>query len=93
MQDGAPVIRVSHLKKVYPNATPLRDVNAVICKGDVISIIGPSGTGKSTLLRCLNRLEEASEGQIEVFGAQITGARPQGAEHPAAQNGHGVPVV
>ena len=77
MQDGAPIIRVSHLKKVYPNATPLRDVNAVICKGDVISIIGPSGTGKSTLLRCLNRLEEASEGQIEVFGAQITGAGPK----------------
>ncbi len=76
VQNGEPVITISHLKKAFANATPLKDVNAVISKGEVISIIGPSGTGKSTLLRCLNRLETPTEGQIEVLGQPMTGARP-----------------
>ncbi len=63
-----PVIAISHLKKVYPNVTPLGDVNAKIFKGDVITVIGPSGTGKSTLLRCVNRLEMPTSGDIKVFG-------------------------
>ncbi len=75
-QNGGPVITVSHLKKVYPNATPLKDVNAVINQGDVISIIGPSGTGKSTFLRCINRLETPTEGEIQVFGQPVTGVKP-----------------
>ena len=74
-QNGEPVITISHLKKVFPNATPLKDVNAVINKGDVISVIGPSGTGKSTLLRCINRLETPTEGRIEVFGQPVTGVK------------------
>ncbi len=73
---GEPVITISHLKKVFPNATPLKDVNTVINQGDVISIIGPSGTGKSTLLRCINRLETPTEGRIEVFGQPVTGVKP-----------------
>ena len=39
------MIELQHLKKEYPNVTPLQDVNAVIREGDVISVIGPSGTG------------------------------------------------
>ncbi len=73
--DG-PIITFSHLKKVYPNATPLRDVNAEVRKGDVVTIIGPSGTGKSTLLRCLNRLETPTEGSILAFGQEMTTAKP-----------------
>ena len=42
------MIKINHLRKEYPNITPLKDVNVEIHKGDVISIIGPSGTGKST---------------------------------------------
>ena len=45
------MIKISHLQKKYPNVTPLKDVNVEIHTGDVISIIGPSGTGKSTLIR------------------------------------------
>ena len=63
-----PVIAISHLKKSYPNVTPLGDVNAEIFKGDVITVIGPSGTGKSTLLRCINRLEAPTGGEIKIFG-------------------------
>ena len=48
------MIRIEHLKKEYPDVTPLKDVSTVINDGDVISVIGPSGTGKSTLLRCIN---------------------------------------
>ena len=65
------MIEVRHLKKVYPNATPLKDVNTIIHKGEVISIIGPSGTGKSTLLRCLNGLETPTSGEVLVDGINI----------------------
>ena len=65
---GDEVITIEHLKKVYPNVTPLVDVNAHVRRGDIITVIGPSGTGKSTLLRCLNRLETPTEGEITVFG-------------------------
>ncbi len=66
------MITINNLKKVYPNVTPLVDVNAHIKKGEIISIIGPSGTGKSTLLRCINRLETPTEGQIIISGEEIT---------------------
>ncbi len=65
------LITVEHLKKAYPNATPLKDVNTTIRRGEVITIIGPSGTGKSTLMRCINRLETPTEGKITVFGENV----------------------
>ena len=66
------MIQVSHLKKVYGNGLEvLRDVNATIGRGEVISIIGPSGTGKSTFLRCLNLLETPSGGSITVGGCDL----------------------
>ncbi len=65
------LIRIEHLKKAYPNATPLSDVNTSIRRGEVITIIGPSGTGKSTLMRCVNRLETPTEGSIWVFGENV----------------------
>ena len=66
------MIKISHLQKKYPNATPLKDVNVEIHKGDVISVIGPSGTGKSTLIRCINMLETPTAGEIWVDGECIT---------------------
>lgn len=66
------LIKIEHLRKEYPNVTPLKDVNVEIHKGDVISVIGPSGTGKSTLLRCLNRLEEPTSGTITLDDEVIT---------------------
>ena len=69
------MIEIRHLAKEYNNngtiLKVLRDVNCTIQKGEVISIIGPSGTGKSTLLRCMNRLEEPSGGQIIIDGQDI----------------------
>ena len=66
------MIRIEHLRKEYPEATPLMDVNAEINDGDVISVIGPSGTGKSTLLRCINLLEKPTSGKIWVNDVEIT---------------------
>lgn len=58
------MIRVEHLEKKFGNLTVLKDINVEIHKGEVISIIGPSGTGKSTFLRCLNLLESPTGGKI-----------------------------
>lgn len=66
------MITIEHLKKEYPSVTPLQDVNAEIRSGEVISVIGPSGTGKSTLLRCINLLEKPTAGIIRVDGQIIT---------------------
>ena len=67
----APLLRISHLKKSYDSLDVLRDINADIRRGDVISIIGPSGTGKSTLLRALNLLDPPTGGSIVVDGEDI----------------------
>lgn len=67
-----PLIVVKHLSKTYENGLQvLLDVNTEIKRGDVISIIGPSGTGKSTFLRCLNQLEKATGGSIVIEGEDI----------------------
>ena len=66
------MIRIEHLRKEYPTAVPLKDVNVEIHKGDVISVIGPSGTGKSTLIRCINLLDNPTSGKIFVGGEEIT---------------------
>ena len=74
--DSDVIIRVSHLKKTYVDGgCVLKDVNAEIRKGEVISIIGPSGTGKSTFLRCLNLLEQPTGGSIEIDGCNIMDPR------------------
>lgn len=65
------MITVTNLAKAFGDHFVLRDVNAHIAQGEVISIIGPSGTGKSTFLRCLNLLEEPSGGMIEIDGENI----------------------
>ncbi len=66
------MIRIEHLRKEYGNVTPLKDVTVTIERGDVISVIGPSGTGKSTFIRCLNLLETPTSGDIWVDGVRIT---------------------
>ena len=66
------MIRIEHLRKEYPTAVPLKDVNIEIHKGDVISVIGPSGTGKSTLIRCINLLDRPTSGKVFIDDEEIT---------------------
>lgn len=65
------MITVQNLSKKYGDLVVLKDISTQIKKGEVISIIGPSGTGKSTFLRCLNLLDHPSGGQIIVDGQDI----------------------
>ncbi len=67
------MIRTVNLHKSFGDLHVLQGVNQTIHKGEVVSIIGPSGGGKSTFLRCLNLLEKPEEGHIFFKGEEITG--------------------
>lgn len=60
------MIRIENLHKSFNNVEVLKGINLEIEKGEVVAIIGPSGTGKSTLLRCMNFLERPDKGIIEI---------------------------
>lgn len=65
------IISIENLKKEYGNREVLKDISFTINKSEVVSIIGPSGGGKSTLLRCINLLEEINGGDIFYKGKSI----------------------
>lgn len=65
------MITVKNLSKHFGDLVVLKDISVEINKGEVISIIGPSGTGKSTFLRCLNLLETPTGGEIFIDGEPI----------------------
>ena len=60
------MIKIDHLSKKYNDNVVLDDISLEIRQGDVVGIIGPSGTGKSTLLRCVNRLETPEKGTVTI---------------------------
>lgn len=64
-------IEIRHLAKSFGNLEVLKDINFTVKKGEVISIIGSSGSGKSTMLRCINLLEHFDSGEILVNGTSI----------------------
>lgn len=66
------MLEVKHISKAYKDNVILEDINFTIKKGEVISIVGNSGCGKSTILKCLNRLENISSGEIILNGKDIT---------------------
>jgi polar amino acid transport system ATP-binding protein len=73
MTMSAPILKIEGLHKRYGANHVLRGVDMAVERGEVVVIIGPSGSGKSSLLKCLNRLEEPSEGRMWLDGQEITG--------------------
>ena len=67
-----PILKINHLSKSFGNHEILRDIDFNVYKGDVTSIIGMSGSEKSTLLRCINLLETPTSGDIIFNGENIT---------------------
>ena len=67
------VIELLHLEKAFGDHQVLRDINLSVKRGEVISVIGSSGSGKSTMLRCINLLETPTGGQILYEGEDIQG--------------------
>ena len=65
------MINVENLSKNFGDLKVLKNISTTINKGEVISIIGPSGSGKSTFLRCINKLEEPTEGHIYIDGMDL----------------------
>lgn len=67
----AEILRLEHLEKTFGENRVLKDINFSVNKGEVISVIGSSGSGKSTMLRCINLLEEPTGGKILFEGKDI----------------------
>ncbi|WP_434303607.1 amino acid ABC transporter ATP-binding protein [Clostridium botulinum] len=65
------MIKIEHLKMQFEQAVILKDISIQIGHGEVVAIIGPSGTGKSTFLRCLNFLVKPTEGKITIDGFTV----------------------
>ena len=72
MDNKETIIRVTGLEKIFGDNAVLKGIDAEIHKGDVVCVIGASGSGKSTFLRCLNMLETPSAGSIFFEGADLT---------------------
>ena len=65
------ILTAEHIKKSFGKNTILKDINLTVEKGDVISILGPSGTGKTTLLRCFNYLEKPEAGRLSIDDVSV----------------------
>lgn len=71
--NGNVLFEIKDLQKKFGSLTVFDGLSETICKGDVVVIIGPSGGGKSTFIRCLNLLEQPTAGKIYFEGEDITG--------------------
>lgn len=65
------VLRAEHIRKSFGNVEVLKDINLSVDKGSVVSILGPSGTGKTTFLRCLNYLEKPEAGKLTISDVSV----------------------
>src|SRR5215217_2000089 len=76
----SPIVQLSELDKYFGRLHVLKKVSMQVASREVVCIIGRSGSGKSTMLRCINFLEEPSFGTIEVDGVRVAGGE-KGREH------------
>lgn len=88
--ENMPVVNLSHARKAFGSNEVLKDISLTVNQGDVLSIIGPSGGGKSTLLRCMTLLEtldagSLAYGDVKVAEADSTGKAVYGGKDVLAQ--------
>lgn len=69
---SAPVLEIADLRKSFGKDEVLKGVNLTVRRGEVVVLLGSSGSGKSTFLRCINRLEEPTSGTISLNGTPVT---------------------
>jgi polar amino acid transport system ATP-binding protein len=79
---GIDIVRVDHLDKWYGEDHALRDVSLSVAEGGRVVICGPSGSGKSSLIRCINGIERFQGGQLQVCGQTLT---PRGGDLAAVR--------
>ncbi len=70
----SPIVEIKNISKCFGSNRVLEDVSFTVQKGSVVAIIGASGSGKSTALRCIDRLEIVDSGHIRVCGHEVTGS-------------------
>jgi polar amino acid transport system ATP-binding protein len=78
MTGPAPILSIRRLSKVYSEIPVVDRVDMEVSAGEIVMIVGPSGAGKSTMLRCINRIENPSEGEIVVAGVNMGGETRNG---------------
>ncbi len=75
--DNSPILRTENLGRTVQQKVLLEDINFEVTAGEVLSVVGPSGSGKSSLLRLLNRLDEPTSGTVFVEGADYRQIPPR----------------
>ena len=83
MPDDTPVLDIRDLHKAYGDLEVIKGVDITARRGDVVSLIGSSGSGKSTILRCANLLEDSQQGDILFKGEPVTWKGSGHGRHPA----------
>lgn len=87
------IVQVEHLNLAYKNVRAVQDVSFTVCSGEVLSIIGSNGSGKTSTVECVEGLRKPDSGSIQVFGKnplknrreiyQKMGVQLQETEYPA----------
>lgn len=72
LKSAKEIVKVLNLHKAYGKEEVLKGISLEVTEGEVVILVGPSGTGKSTLLRCINQLTKADSGQVWVNGVELT---------------------
>jgi ABC-type histidine transport system ATPase subunit len=86
LDQSQPIVRVTDLHKSYADTEVLRGITLAVAPGSVVSIIGASGSGKSTFLRCLNFLERPTSGTIAIGDEAVSVARASGGAGASAKS-------
>ncbi|MFU1980187.1 amino acid ABC transporter ATP-binding protein [Bordetella hinzii] len=86
VSDTAPAVSIAGLNKYYGKFHALRDIHLEVSNGEIVVLCGPSGSGKSSLIRCINHLEQHDSGYIHVNGLPLT-RRPEDVEKVRRQLG------